>query len=149
MTQEANLFQSAALVIALIFLLPSSVGAQIPHTSAQINYILQCQGCHGADGGGIGQSIPDLVADGKSFLQSTEGRKYFVSVPGSANSPLSDEELTDVINYIIESIIIKNGDAESLLYKLSEVSTYRQIKMLKDPTELRREIIDSCDYDCN
>lgn len=142
MIQETDLFSSKALVIALLFwCLPfSTTLAQAPN-NARLNYILQCQGCHRADGSGTQPSTPSFIVDAQKFLKTKEGREYFISVPGSANSPLSDQELTQVANYIIENLIIKEGSGESLLYTVAEVSAYRKIKMLDGAAKRRQEIL--------
>lgn len=109
--------------------------------SARINYILHCQGCHRADGSG-GEGTPNLQAHGRAFLSSPEGRDYFVSVPGVASSSLSDADLTAVINYTIEAIIIKTDEAKSLLYTVAELSEYRKTKIVEDLTATRRRVIE-------
>lgn len=111
--------------------------------SARINYILQCQGCHRADGSGSSKATPSLLTDGELFLSSPKGREFFVLVPGVAHAPLNDAELTDVINFVIKNLIMKDGGFESLFYTVPEVSKYRQVKTAKDITTLRREVIES------
>lgn len=108
---------------------------------ARIDYILQCQGCHRADGSGATQSTPSLLTDGELFLQSQLGREFFISVPGVVHAPLSDEALTSVINYVIQNLIIKEGDFESLFYTVPELTVYRKTKMTKNIAQRRREVI--------
>lgn len=110
---------------------------------ARINYILQCQGCHRADGSGATQSTPSLLTDGELFLSSPKGREFFVSVPGVAHAPLTDIELTEVINYVIQHLIVKNGDFEPLFYTVPELSRYRRVKSTQDIAERRRTVIAS------
>jgi len=114
--------------------------------SARINYILQCQGCHRADGLGNnsadGSGTPSMLTFGRLFLSTPEGRDFFVSVPGVVNAPLSDEEMTHVINYVIEALIIRDAAAEPFLYSLEELSRYRKTKLVKDVKLLRRELIE-------
>ena len=64
---------------------------------AQLNYMLNCQGCHAKDGRGLGD-VPALKGFVGNFLSSNEGRAYLIRVPGSANSPLTDVELAEVVN---------------------------------------------------
>ena len=66
-------------------------------SQAQINYMLQCQGCHKANAKGTPPDTPDMTEYGAAFMQSDAGRAYWTSVPGAANSPLSDAELADVV----------------------------------------------------
>ena len=136
----------AALVFAITGLFlsgsPKTYAQADDSARARVNYILQCQGCHRADGRGATQSTPDLLTDGRLFLGSPEGRAFFVSVPGVANAPLSDEELTGVINYTIRNLIMKGDRFESLLYTVSELSQYRRAKTDQDIVARRREVIE-------
>ena len=68
--------------------MPKSVSAS-PHN----DYMLQCQGCHMADGRGSPGSVPDLRGRMGLFIEVHGGRAYLISVPGSAQSPLSNLEL--------------------------------------------------------
>lgn len=139
MVLKLNLPCSVFLTMVLLYL-PVDLNAQAAFSRAKVNYILQCQGCHQADGSGT-QATPNLITHGKIFLSSPMGRDFFISVPGVATAPLSDEELTDLINYVIETIIIKTGDAKSFFYEIAELSEYRQTKIVEDIAVKRNEII--------
>jgi hypothetical protein len=68
----------------------------------QVDYLLQCQGCHRADGGDTPGSVPALRDFVGRFLSVPGGREYLIRVPGSAQSPLDDAELAAVLNWMIE-----------------------------------------------
>ena len=104
---------------------------------AQNNYMLNCQGCHQADGRGLEGSVPDMRSFVGRFLATAGGREFLVQVPGSANSPLSDAELADVLNYIAISII---GAKDITPYTESEISLYRSQKM-QDVYAVRDQLI--------
>ena len=106
-------------------------------SQAQINYMLQCQGCHKANAKGTPPDTPDMTEYGAAFMQSEAGRAYWTSVPGAANSPLSDAELADVLNYIAISII---GAKDITPYTESEISLYRSQKM-QDVYAVRDQLI--------
>lgn len=93
-------FPLAALALAS---LTTTAGAD-----AGKDYMLQCQGCHMADGRGSPGSVPDLRKHLGLFLTVAGGREYLIRVPGSAQSPLSNAELADVLNWMIR----KFGPAE-------------------------------------
>ncbi|MBL4673350.1 MAG: hypothetical protein JKX81_13920 [Arenicella sp.] len=109
--------------------------------AGKINYMLQCQGCHKASGEGVEGSIPDMSVHGINMLSSERGRQFFVAVPGSSQSPLSDQHLADVLNYISIDLLesAKNNRGVSLFDTL-EVAKYRGIKM-KDVAKERAQII--------
>jgi hypothetical protein len=58
----------------------------------RVDYMLQCQGCHLADGSGAPGAVPDLRGSLGRFLGVPGGREYLVRVPGAAQSspPTSD-----------------------------------------------------------
>ena len=65
------------------------------------DYMLQCQGCHQPDGSGSSGSVPDMRDTIGRFLFVPGGREFLVRVPGSAQSPLSNAELAEVLNWMI------------------------------------------------
>jgi mono/diheme cytochrome c family protein len=64
--------------------------------------MLQCQGCHLPDGSGSPGRVPDLRGELARLLHAPEGRSYLVQVPGSAQSPLSDAALAEVLNWMVQ-----------------------------------------------
>jgi len=95
---------SAALCCALGFCLGLMGPAQGATTgySAATNYMLRCMGCHGVDGSGtITGGIPDFRNYVGSFAATPMGRAYLLHVPGVIASGLSDEEVAEVLNYIM------------------------------------------------
>ena len=68
----------------------------------EVNYVLHCQGCHGADGSGLESGgVPPLSTVG-SFLRVPGGREYLIQVPGIAQAPLDDEDLASLLNWLVE-----------------------------------------------
>ncbi|WP_332930998.1 c-type cytochrome [Alteromonas sp. 14N.309.X.WAT.G.H12] len=95
-------------------------------TKAQTDYMLQCQGCHQANGTGMAPQTPNFHEYGNDFMHMPEGRQYWISVPGAANSPLTDGELANVLNYIATDIVkVKNHT----LFTADEVQAHRGKKM--------------------
>ena len=70
--------------------------------TARNNYLLRCMGCHGAEGDLQQPGMPKPKGSVGHFLKVPGGRAYLAQVPGAAHSPLSDEELAAVLNYILE-----------------------------------------------
>jgi mono/diheme cytochrome c family protein len=60
-------------------------------SSGQLHFMLQCQGCHKANGEGMLGTIPSLLDDGLAMLESKRGREFFIKVPGSSMSPLNNQ----------------------------------------------------------
>ena len=69
----------------------------------ETNYILHCQGCHGADGvGGVTDKIPPLQDAVGYFLHVPDGRRFLIQVPGVAQAPLDDAEVAALLNYVLD-----------------------------------------------
>jgi len=62
-------------------------------------YTLNCWGCHLPHAEGIPGTVPRLAHSMGYFLAIPEGRAYLVQVPGVANSPLDNEQITQVLNW--------------------------------------------------
>lgn len=89
----------AAAILALALAAPVIAAER----SAHVNYVLRCLGCHLEDGSGLPSAgIPDFVGKVGVFGNTPQGRAYLFHVPGVINSGLSNAELADLLNYIME-----------------------------------------------
>ena len=93
---------------------------------AQVNYMLNCQGCHGADGVGTADGVVPVMKDfvGK-FLSVSGGRAFLVRVPGSANAALSDLQLAEVLNWMLPNISPRQIPEDFKPYGAAEVAALR------------------------
>ena len=72
---------------------------------AKVNYMLNCQGCHGPDGAGTADgSVPTMKNFLGNFLAVEGGREFLIRVPGSANAALTDGNLAEVLNWMLPRI---------------------------------------------
>jgi len=92
----------------------------------QVDYLLQCQGCHRADGSGTPNSVPPLRDFVGRFLTVPGGREYLIRVPGSAQSPLDDAELAAVLNWMIEQFGPAEISAAFTPFSAEEVTRLRR-----------------------
>ena len=97
---------------------------------ARYDYQMNCQGCHVSDGTG-GKSIPNMQGFIGHFMQTEQGREYLIRVPGSANAMLSDERLTDVLNWMLLSFSGDSLSAEWQPYTVKEVAHLRKNPLLE------------------
>src|SRR6185503_18374901 len=67
-----------------------------------LDYTLNCQGCHRADGAGTPGSVPALAGSVARFLAVPGGREYLVRVPGVSQAGLDDAALADVLNWMVD-----------------------------------------------
>jgi mono/diheme cytochrome c family protein len=111
------------------------LGASAAHAEApRIDYMLQCQGCHGAAGRGAPGTVPSLAGVGR-FLAVPGGREYLVRVPGSSQSALDDAELAEVLNWMIREF----DPRDFAPYTAEEVARVRR-PPLDDVEAVRREL---------
>jgi mono/diheme cytochrome c family protein len=75
-------------------------GVENPRRAWQ-NWTLNCQGCHRLDGTGSEGTAPSLAGTVAKFLWVPGGREYLIRVPGVATSPLANDELAEVVNWML------------------------------------------------
>lgn len=106
---------------------------------ALFNYQMFCQGCHVADGSGH-KSVPQLKGFMHKFMATQQGREYLIRVPGAANAALDDEQLTEVLNWMLRQF----GDSSNGLswrpFAVSEIRKYRQ-QPLNETIKYREAVI--------
>lgn len=106
----------------------------------QVDYLLQCQGCHRADGGETPGAVPALRDSVGRFLGVPGGREYLIRVPGSAQSPLDDAELAAVLNWMIERFGPAESSASFTPFSAEEVAHARR-PPLTDVERTRRDLV--------
>jgi mono/diheme cytochrome c family protein len=117
---------SACWLAALVFGLASpALLAKDPQTL----YMMECQGCHLSDGAGGLNNIPTLKNNVANFPIVAGGREFLVQVPGVALSVLSDQELADVLNWMLSTFGPLEATALYPPYTPAEVATLRKQPM--------------------
>ena len=116
----------------LLLLLPVSSFAASPRT----NYLLHCSGCHLPGGEGAPPNVPTMHDELGRMMNVPEMRTYLVRVPGSAQSNLSDTELTDVVNWMLQEFNAATLPANFEPLSTEEVSAARK-EVLANPLEYR------------
>jgi len=92
--------------------------------------MLQCMGCHTPDGRGEPGHVPSIRNTLVPFANTAEGRKFLVQVPGSAQSKLTDAELADVLNWMIDNLSATPRPPELRRYTAVEVGAYRRTRLV-------------------
>jgi hypothetical protein len=111
----------------------------------QAAYQLHCMGCHGAGGSGDATRVPSVNQAMLRFARTAEGRNYLVRVPGIATSPLSDADLTALLNWMLEDFGAPGapgalGAAPPIRFSVAEVSQARR-KPLADVAAARLRVL--------
>jgi cytochrome c553 len=91
----------------------------------QINYALQCMGCHTPDGAGVPDRVPSIKDTLVPLAGMAEGRRYLVQVPGSSQSTLSDAELAELLNWMIHTLSVVPAPSTLAPFTEAEVKEYR------------------------
>jgi mono/diheme cytochrome c family protein len=106
----------------------------------QLAYMLECQGCHGADGAGHPGTVPPLADQVADFLRVPGGREYLIRVPGSAQSSLGDAELAAVLNWMVQRFGPRDAAATAAPFRPDEVARERASPLV-DVDPVRRELL--------
>jgi hypothetical protein len=109
-------------LVALLCLYSCCVAARDPATL----YMMECQGCHLADGSGGLNNVPSLHNSVARFLAVPGGREYLVRVPGVAQSALSDADTTAVLNWMLRTFGPPELAMQYAPYTVEEVARLRQ-----------------------
>ena len=128
-------FASVAAAVAL--LASARAGAYTP----SVDYALNCQGCHRADGSGTAGSIPPLVDSVARFLTVPGGREYLAQVPGVAQAPLDDAALAAVMNWLLHKFDEPHVPADFVPYAPDEVGRLRA-RPLTNVESVRARLLD-------
>ena len=119
--------------------------AGVNSSTARLNYMLNCQGCHAPDGRGL-NDIPAMADFVGKFLRVEGGRGYLVQVPGSANSPLNDAELAEVLNWVLITMSQPQLPDRFTPFTATEVSQFRQ-QPLNDAAATRARLLELMEKD--
>ena len=110
----------------------------------QVNYQLQCMGCHLADGSGVADRVPSVRRTLMLFSASPEGRRYLLQVPGVAQSALSDEETAEVLNWMMRTLSDLPLQRDIAPYTAPEVGRFRH-QPLAEVGAIRARLLKSAD----
>ena len=121
----------ALLALGCFCALPAGVAAADSATAARNNYLLRCMGCHVADGSGSAGRVPAVRDSLVPLASSAAGRRYLVQVPGSAQSPLSDLELAQVLSWMVRNLSLQPAPAGFVDFSAAEVASYRRTPLIE------------------
>ena len=141
---RADIFRMRVVVL-LLLLSCHSATADANEILARQNYILNCQGCHLPDGSGSKGNVPKMNDFVGYFLHVPGGREFLVQVPGAAGAPISDQELADVMNWILLNFSKNELPDPFVPYSAEEIGKLRKeplIEMHQHREELLNQIKD-------
>lgn len=104
----------------------ASMAEEYNRDRAHFNYQMFCQGCHAPGGASSDYRVPRMKDHVGTFINSQQGREFLVRVPGAATSSLDDEELAEVLNWIVVEFSGDSLVSHFEHYTPSEVGILRQ-----------------------
>lgn len=116
-------------------------------TPAVALYLERCGGCHGIQGVSAPKLVPTLRGQAGAFLCTREGREYLVRLPSVASTPVDDESLAALVNFV--AFDLGAGDSRFPRFTAAEVHHLRQ-KPLTDETLTahRRSVVEKVTREC-
>jgi mono/diheme cytochrome c family protein len=120
-------FPLAAVAALTPLLAPTAARATDPHT----NYMLDCMGCHQANGAGVPGKVPDMRSVLPVLSGTVAGRRYLIEVPGVAQAPLSNAELANLINWMVHNLGDLTRQQHFTRFAPAEVAAYRQTPLVE------------------
>ena len=124
-------------LLPALLLLCGSAAAD-PHT----DYMLYCRGCHRHTGDAVPSASVPSLHELAPFLETRAGREYLVRVPGVSQTPMSDERLAAVLNWVLIEFNGETLPANFEPFTAEEVGIARN-KVLEDPLKVRAEVLGS------
>jgi len=107
----------------------ADAGAGQPADAAQVDYMLNCQGCHLPDASGYPGKVPDMRGIVGRMAGAPGGREYLVRVPGAANAALDDERLARLMNWLLREFGAAELPADFRAYEAAEVGRLRRLPL--------------------
>ena len=120
---------------------PDSTAAipEINHTVS--NYLQSCGGCHGIQGRSAAGLVPQLRDRVGWFMCTPEGREYIVELPDVAFAGISDQELADVLNFMMFDLGGASTPKSAKPYSAAEVKQLRENSPLRTGVHARRQAV--------
>jgi hypothetical protein len=124
---------------------PASLDAPVGVDNAQRawqHWTLNCQGCHRPDGTGSAGTAPSLAGTVARFLSVPGGREYLGRVPGVATSPLSNADLSEVMNWMLWRFDKEHLPANFEPYTAAEIGQLRAAPLRLEASQMRAELLE-------
>jgi mono/diheme cytochrome c family protein len=119
---------------------PPAAGVENARRAWQ-NWTLNCQGCHRLDGTGSEGTAPSLAGTVAKFLWVPGGREYLMRVPGVATSPLSSEDLAEVVNWMLWRFDRAHLPAGFQPFTATEIERWRAQPLRLEAAQMRSDLL--------
>jgi hypothetical protein len=105
------------------------------------NWTLNCQGCHRLDGTGSEGTAPSLKGTVAKFLWVPRGREYLLRVPGVATSPLSNDDLAEVVNWMLGRFDREHLPSGFQPFTGAEMGRWRSEPLRMEASQMRNDLL--------
>ena len=75
------------------------------------------------------------------FLSVAQGREYLTRVPGVATSPLSDQELSELLNWMLWRFDREDMPSDFVPFTAAEVGDFRKRPLRLEASQMRSELL--------
>jgi mono/diheme cytochrome c family protein len=127
-TARIACFAALGVLLGASGAVPAGDSKQMPVLNdTQVTYLERCGGCHGIQGHSAPGKVPSLRGQVRYFLCLPESRAYLVQLPSVSRSPLTDNEVADLMNFVVFDLGGDTGGrAEDARYTADEVHKLRE-----------------------
>lgn len=115
-------------------------GVENPQRAWQ-NWTLNCQGCHRLDGSGDSITAPSIAGTVAKFLWVPGGREYLIRVPGVATSPLSNEDMAELMNWMFWRFDKEHLPKDFKPFTAAELAPLRSRPLRLEASQMRTELL--------
>jgi hypothetical protein len=105
-----------------------------------LDYMLNCQGCHLADGHGTPGSVPALAGSVARFLNVPGGREYLGRVPGVAQAALEPGATAALLSWVVMRFDREHLPADFQPYAAEEIVRMRRSPLV-DVDRVRASLV--------
>lgn len=105
------------------------------------NWTLNCQGCHRPDGTGSATTSPSLAGTVARFLWVPGGREYLGRVPGVATSSLSNDDLADLVNWMLWRFDKEDVPRTFQSFTAAEIGRLRASPLRLEASQMRSDLL--------
>jgi hypothetical protein len=106
----------------------------------ELDYALNCRGCHRTDGSGTPGAVPELRGSLARFLHVEGGREYLGRVPGVAQSTLDDASLARLLNWMLVRFDREHVPADFRPFTADELAGLRRDPLVR-ASQRRAELL--------
>lgn len=133
------MIKGIACVLVVVMMTQSASGQEL--SRAKFNWMLNCQGCHGAEGKVAAIDTPVLYNSVGRFLSVEGGREYLVSVPGVVNAPINDVDKANLLTWIVKTLDPEHLPKNFKPFTAEEINWGRENPLLTRASQRREELL--------